>query len=265
MKRFSVITLSLSIILAFLLMGCTSRETGVIDFVSPANGEVVRIEFTGVPNTMTTPLVVSSSYITDKMVHFYLNNIGPIDCLVKARAVNQQCSGLPLNTPGEYALTAVVDRLDGTADSYGVNFVWQPYTKLDKTFSFFGAKSWLGYLVVYLLLLLCVGILTFKMTKDVAKMFLALMVYTIIMIPISMLLPSGGVAFSMSCYLVPLAVIFGSTAMNMFRNPRPPLVIIRPDGTGVSYRTKKYSANQVVISEKDLNRGLMVSSQEKKE
>ncbi|KKT49608.1 MAG: hypothetical protein UW41_C0004G0029 [Candidatus Collierbacteria bacterium GW2011_GWC2_44_18] len=124
MKRSFVLFLLAVFILAVILSGCVPSETGTISFTTPTFGQIIQEDF--LEESPSIPLVVSSTYLTDKVVHFLINNQESYDCLVKANAVNQVCQSIPLKVPGEYIVIAEVDLQDGSVVTSEVRFDWIP-------------------------------------------------------------------------------------------------------------------------------------------
>ncbi len=124
MKRSLVVSILAVIILAFLVSACTPEETGTISFSSPYWGQIIQDDF--LEDSPSIPLVVGSTYQTDKVVHFLVNNEEPFDCSVKANVVDQICSSVVLTEAGEYTIRAEVELLDGTVSISEVVFRWDP-------------------------------------------------------------------------------------------------------------------------------------------
>ncbi len=258
------------LVLTLLLVGCSDFESGEIAIVAPELGSVIRDPYDGVSN-ISAVLVLDSSFETEKTVNFFVTSPsgtqGPWICIVPART-KTRCPGVPLVAPGEYTLTIQTGLMSGKVFESTVIFSWDPYTNLDKKISALGVNNagW-GYFVAYVILGILVAILVYLKTKDWAKIFLSLGILTVLIIPVSFFMPSAGIAFWMSCYLIPAAFIFFATSISMFKNPRPNLVLIRPNGTPIVYRSKSYRTpqKQMVIQTKDINGHLDVSQRKKGE
>lgn len=259
MKLFKVGLICL--VLTLFIASCSSEEFGEISIMVPEIGTVVREPYDAVSN-VSAQFVLRSTFETDKNVKFYVTSPvgvqGPWYCLVPSGSTTQ-CPGLPLTMPGMYTVTTRVDLISGGVSESSMVFNWQPFTRIDKAISILGMKNatW-GYFVMYVALTIISAALTFIFSKDQAKAVLAAGILTLLTIPVSYFIPSAGIAVWMSCYLVPLGGVLIVTAISMFRNPRPNLIIMRSDGTGVAYGSTSYvpSRKQKVVHEREINASL---------
>ncbi|KKU33372.1 hypothetical protein A3K29_05495 [Candidatus Collierbacteria bacterium RIFOXYB2_FULL_46_14] len=248
-------------ILALILVSCAPRETGTISFSTPAWGQVFRDEYSGA--YQYAPLIVSSTYQNDKIVRFSTGEQSEaVVCLVKANAVDQSCPDMPLYAPGEYTITAEVNRLDGSIATSMVEFKWDPFTVLDKTMFAWSLTSSPvgGYLVVYGLLLMVSSLITGLITKDWIKVAIANVVLTAVLIVILFFLPSAGPAVAANCWLVPFLVLLGMMTFGLIRLRRPLLRAIRPDGTEIRYESRPSgrSDEPLVVNLREIHQGLDV-------
>ena len=269
MKRFFGLGL-ICLVLTLVLISCTPKEYGEISIVSPGVGSVVREPYDGTTSASAS-LWLKSTFGTEKNVEIYVTSAsgtqGPWYCLVPAGS-KTQCPGIPLVAPGNYRVTVNASLIYGGANTVSADFSWNPYSNLDRVISTFGVSSasW-GYFVFYLISLATTAFLAFRFTKDLAKVFVAESVFTVLVIPISLVMPSAGIASWMSCYLLPLAIVFFAVAMQMFQHPRPPMVIIRPNGTGLAYQSFQHMAptKQIIIKSTEINIDLDVSERKNNE